>query len=302
MKRYLLKLYYKVSVIKKIKDNVIILFNRMIFLVFPPPSVKSTDESLNIIINNNCSVSRFGDGEFIIMEGGGLRFQPYSMDLSIRLKEIIRSKQQNHEVFIPNIFEDINWCTDKSKKYWTWYLNRNRYKIYKMLEKNKIYYDSLVTRLYIDHKDKSKTHERFELFKKLWDKKEIVIVEGEQSRLGIGNNLFDNAKSIKRILCPAKNAFSKYDLILEEVKKQDKSKIILISLGPTATVLAYDLAVNGRRAIDIGHIDIEYEWFLNKAIDKAPVKNKFVGEVQNGTNVYAINDSRYESEIITRIS
>ncbi|MFJ7728149.1 SP_1767 family glycosyltransferase [Neobacillus sp. NPDC097160] len=299
MKNYLLKFYYKIPVIK---DNIVILFNRIIFFILPPPSVKSTDESLNILINNNCSISRFGDGEFYLMNGDSLRFQPFSRELSFRLKEIIKSNHKNHEVFIPNIFEGFEWCTDKSKKYWSRYLDFNRYKIYKRLEKNKEYYDSLVTRLYIDHKDKSMTEKRFGLFKMLWNKQEIIIVEGEQSRLGIGNNLFDNAKSIKRILCPAINAFAKYDQILAEVKKQSKSKLILIALGPTATVLAYDLAVSGYRAIDIGHIDIEYEWFLNKATDKAPVKNKYVGEVPNGTNVQAINDSKYESEIISRIS
>jgi len=266
-----------------------------------PPSVKSTDESLNFIINNNCSISRFGDGEFYLMNGDSLRFQPYSKELSFRLKEIIRSDQNNHAVFIPNIFEDVNWCTDKSKSYWTSYLNLNRFKIYKLLGKNKQYYDSLVTRLYIDHKNKSMTERRFRLFKKVWEKQEIVIVEGEHSRLGIGNDLFNNAKSIKRVLCPASNAFAKYDQILAEVKKQNKSKLILIALGPTATVLAYDLALSGYRALDIGHIDIEYEWFLNKAIEKEPVKSKYVGEVVNGRNVYSINDSRYESEIISKI-
>ena len=43
--------------------------------------------------------------------------------------------------------------------------------------------------------------------KKIWDHKEIVIIEGEQSRLGIGNDLFKNAISIQRVLCPILNAF-----------------------------------------------------------------------------------------------
>ena len=50
-----------------------------------------------------------------------------------------------------------------------------------------------------------------------------------------------------------------------------KNKLILIALGPTATILAYDLYKLGYRAIDIGHIDIEYEWFLRKANTKIPI-------------------------------
>lgn len=36
-----------------------------------------------------------------------------------------------------------------------------------------------------------------------------------------------------------------------------------ILLDPTATVLAYDLAVQGFQAVDINHVDVEYEWFLS---------------------------------------
>ena len=53
-----------------------------------------------------------------------------------------------------------------------------------------------------------------------------------------------------------------------------KNKLILIALGPTATVLSYDLNKLGYQAIDIGHADIEYEWYLRKAKKKIPIKNK----------------------------
>ncbi|UPM54159.1 SP_1767 family glycosyltransferase [Gottfriedia acidiceleris] len=283
-------------------EQITTLFNGLVFLFSSQPSVKTTDESLNLIVRNRCSISRYGDGEFNIMNGKSLRFQPYSGELSLRLREIIKSNQENHEVFIPNVFKNVDWCTDRSRNYWIRYLNLNRYKIYKLLQKNKVYYDSLVTRLYIDYKDKSQAEFRFKTFKKLWHQKEVIIIEGEQSRLGIGNNLFDNTKSIKRILCPATDAFAKYDQIFEEVLKHDKSKLVLIALGPTATVLAYDLANYGYHAIDIGHIDIEYEWFLNKAVEKEAIKNKYVGEVPEGTDVHGINDIKYEEEIVTRIS
>ena len=36
---------------------------------------------------------------------------------------------------------------------------------------------------------------------------------------------------------------------------------VLIALGQTATVLAYDLSEAGLQAIDPGHVDVEYEWY-----------------------------------------
>ena len=47
--------------------------------------------------------------------------------------------------------------------------------------------------------------------KTLWSGRDVVIIEGEKSRLGIGNNLFDNMKSIQRIICPVINAFKFFD-------------------------------------------------------------------------------------------
>lgn len=65
--------------------------------------------------------------------------------------------------------------------------------------------------------------------------------------------------------------------------------------------MAYDLSSYGYQILDIGHIDVEYECFLQKATEKQPIKNKYVGEVNNGANVNTISDLKYESEIIARI-
>lgn len=48
--------------------------------------------------------------------------------------------------------------------------------------------------------------------------------------MGVGNNLMDNAKTVKRIIAPSINAFDKYDEIISEAKKQNKENLILISL------------------------------------------------------------------------
>ena len=103
-------------------------------------------------------------------------------------------------------------------------------------------------------------------------------------------------KSIQRIICPSENAFDVYDKIYEYVvSKVDKDKLILIALGPTATVLSYDLYNVGFHTIDIGHVDIEYEWFLRKATKKIKIENKYVTEVKEGRiNISDVKDQKYE--------
>ena len=79
----------------------------------------------------------------------------------------------------------------------------------------------------------------------------------------------------------------------------------LLALGPTATALAYDLYKSGYQAIDIGHVDIEYEWFLKKASKKMKIKGKYIGEgvstKEERLNIGDIVDEKYESQIIAKI-
>lgn len=298
MKSILLKGYYKLL---NIRNNIVRMYNKKLLLKNNKLEVYTTDETLDKIVNSNISVSRFGDGEFSLMNGESLMFQSYDENLSKRLRSILISSQINHIVCIPNVFNDNSIYTEKARNYWNKYLELNARKIFKLIDVDKKYYDTQVTRLYIDIEEKQKVKARFDKIKQLWMAKDIVIVEGEKSRLGIGNDLFDSAKSINRIICPSKDAFLIYEDILNEVKKQKKSKLILIALGPTATVLAYDLAIEGYQAIDIGHIDIEYEWFLQGVTEKCPVKNKYIGEIDGGTLVLNIEDKRYEDEIISNL-
>ena len=297
MKKILLNLYYKVL---KIKDYFIIGYNKQLRKQIKL-KVIDTDKTMDKILEDKCSVSRFGDGEFGLLSGNNLIFQPYTKEIEERLNRIIIEENKNHIVCIPNIFDDLSIYTAKAQVYWNKYLNLNYHRFVKKLNKRRKYYDALVTRVYMDTFNKENVGMRFKKLQKMWEDKNIVIVEGNRSRLGIGNDLFSNANTIKRIIAPSHDAFSSYQDILEEVKKQQRDRLILIALGPTATILAYDLAQIGYQAIDIGHIDIEYEWFLQGATEKVPVKNKYIGEIEGGSKVDELNDRCYEEQIIAVI-
>ena len=103
----------------------------------------------------------------------------------------------------------------------------------------------------------------------------------------MGNNLFDNALYVKRIEAPAENAVGiNSDDILDAAKKLiPKGSIIFMALGATATVLAYDLAALGYKAMDLGHLDIEYEYYRHKATGKMKIPGKYVNEVEGGSEV-----------------
>ena len=273
-------------------------------IIFKGLKVSSDEETLSEIINNNKSIARYGDGEFRLIFGYDIGFQKYNKTLSHKLLEILNSNDKNLLIGINIItnYEYIERYTNSSKNFYLQWIEYNKLKIGKILNKTKKYYSSIITRFYIEYKNKTRASEYIVMLKKIWDKKDILIIEGKKSRLGVGNDLINNSNSIKRIICPSKNAFFVYDKIINETKKINKNILILIALGPTSTVLAYDLNRLGYQAIDVGHVDIEYEWFLKNASTKVVVENKFVNEVNNGENNFTkVKDKLYYKQIIKTI-
>ena len=82
--------------------------------------------------------------------------------------------------------------------------------------------------------------------------------------------------------------------------KIGKDKLILLSLGPAAKVLAYDLFLAGYRVVDVGHVDMEYEMFLRGETKLTKIANKYVNELNERTPEDC-TDPTYLSQIITTI-
>ena len=221
-----------------------------------------------------------------------------------RLIQILNSNEKNLLIGI-NLPYKKKYLKNVKKivlRYYKNFLYKYKFKLAKIINKNKLYYSAVISRFYFRFKNKHGIKNYVNKLKKIWDKKKVLIIEGEESRLGIGNDLFDNIKSIKRIICPIKNSFKVYDKIITETLKVNKNRLILIALGPTATILAYDLYKLGYQSIDIGHVDIEYEWYLRKAKKKIKIENKYVNEVKNGgKNIVKIIDKNYYKQIISII-
>ena len=263
--------------------------------------------SIQYIIDNRCSVSRFGDGEFDVLMGkNGNTFQIADRQLAERLKEVLISNDvPNHMIGIPQPLKGVSGLRPLSRDFWGYYVKENVAKLLPFFSGGKTYLDTQLSRFYIAYKDKSHCKEQLDLLKKIWAGQDIVIIEGCESRTGIGNDLYDNSKSIQRILGLPTNAFAKYDEMLDAILTHvSKDKLIILSYGMCATVLAYDLAKLGYWAIDLGHIDIEYEWMKMGVIENTPVKGKFTNEagVCGRENIDECNDGQYRNQILLDIT
>lgn len=265
------------------------------------------EATIRYIEKHKCCIARYGDGEFdLVFKTRDLGFQPQSQEISDKLAAILANKNKNLLLCIPRCINTIEGCNKHSGTFWIeWGKRGHHEQIINMIRsyagRNYLFGDAQITRPYIDWKTDARAKRTFPMLKRLWTDKDIIIVEGEQTRLGVGNDLFDDAKSIKRILAPAIGAFERCDEIRQEILDHYHGELIIMALGPTATILAADFAGMNIQALDIGNIDIEYEWFLRGAKERIAIPGKFTNEAKDGRVFTPCKDEKYLSQIIARV-
>ena len=277
------------------------------FLFFAKkPNVLSAEETIRFIVDNELSVSRFGEGEFKLMsKRGKIGFQEANDNLSNALLNSF-AKRDAKLLVCSNNFSTKHHMNVESGRWFKDYVYIY-FRHFNFFDRKYKYGDADITRFYQPDSFKYTNFDYLEkqyvpLLRSIWNDKNLLIVEGSLTKLGLGNDLFSNAKTIRRIECPPKNAFSKYNQIIESILKNvRKDELVLIALGPTASVLSVDLWCNYKiRSIDIGHIDVVYMWFLNKTKEKFNIDGKYVNEAIGSSNILAceFDRTKFQSEII----
>lgn len=265
------------------------------------PKVLDIQQSLDYILEYDSSVIRYGDGEMDIMMGHGIPYQDYDEKLAAQLRSIIQLESSPELLIcLSDVFEGLERYNIEAVNFWKIHLEQYK-DAYHRLCTAPFYGSTFISRPYMDLKDKSDSVAHFKKLKKLWDKRDILIVEGENTRSGVGNDLFDNAQSVERIICPSRNAYRKVQAIQEAVEKYADGKLVLLMLGPTAKVLAYHLSKKSIQAIDLGHIDSEYEWFKMGATSKVKFSHKHTAEHNFDQEIQLVEDEIYNKQVVVRI-
>lgn len=263
--------------------------------------VLSILETLKHIEQFNASVARFGDGEIDLICGHSIPYQDYDIRLAGALKMLLE-KPSSPELMIclPDVFTGLERYTTSARSFWQNHFEQYGH-FYVETCRSDWYGSTFISRPYIDLADKSLSETYFKAIRQIWDTKDILIVEGLTSRSGVGNDLFANASSVQRIICPSRNAFTFYDEILKTIKKYAADKLVLLMLGPTAKLLANELSSMGIQAIDIGHIDSEYEWYQMGTLNKVKLAHKHTAEFNYDDDIYLQEDSDYSHQIIASV-
>ena len=244
--------------------------------------VHTIDETIDELLNTGKSMVRFGDGEIVMIKGVDLMLQKASPEIGKGIAAMLAYPYDDLMVTIPGIFDTLSDHHKASRQFWQDHLFFCRKTYEKYCNPNRVYYSTFVSRCYYFGKDRSRCDGWFAKIRKIWENRDIVIVEGTRTHNGVGNDLFDSAASIERIICPPSDAYSALPAILEECLRYGKDRMFLLSVGVAAKFLALELFQKGYRVLDIGNLDMEYEWYIRKAADKIPLaKHDIVGEEAN---------------------
>lgn len=213
------------------------------------PSVRSEEETLRRVLAG-ASLARYGDGEFKHCEGHRNVSQEHDEQLSARLRGILVDSG-TCMVGIPNLnAAALERMTDQKHAFWLPYRSAAVH-----LAPHRCYASAFITRP--DSAPWIDTPEYWAQVESLWVGRDVTLVRG--SHKGLTRDDLVGADTVTEVLGPRQHAFADYDELLALVLGS-KAKLALLCLGPTATVLAVDLAARGIHAIDLGHIAL----FLRK--------------------------------------
>lgn len=234
-------------------------------------SVLSSSETLDWLIAHNGSFARLEDEVLSYCMGTPLDAQEMDEGLRLRLIEILLAPAVEKCLIGVSGSHLQNTIVLHLK---TFYLN---YLAGSIPLLNKIIYgDATISRRSVFKQNP------IEKIKTLWQDKDVVFVYGKESRFFIHEELFENVKSYEIVYAPSKNAFSEYDAVLNQCLNHSKTKVFLLACGPTATVLAFDLAKHGYRALDIGELPTSYDAHVNRLRIKYKKTEKLSPEFNRG--------------------
>lgn len=219
--------------------------------------VRSEWDTLRTIGERRASIARYGDGELMIMLGNSIYFQEYHPSLARRLRQIVANPRPQFLVGLPP-FDSMSITKPKWKKEWARYRRLFSYLVRGGTE----YYSTALSRP--SSVGNWQPEEYYEAFSALWAGRDLVLVHNTAST--IEHPMLRNARRVHHVACLREHAFCEYDALLDRASAfvSVPDVLFLIAAGPTACLLAWDLAERGAQALDVGHLTSAYNKYARR--------------------------------------
>ncbi len=230
-----------------IADSYIPYYENLVFLNY--------QETINSLIRDNRSFVRFGDEAFDMVQGIGLYFnnwrQKYNPELGKRYKEVLGSNHPkllvgfNPELILMSKVDFKEKGISEQHQYWT----NTKVFLKDYINSGQVYGSALC--FHERYNDKINYKQIFDYFRV----KNLVVVASNTARfkdaqLGQTTDYIDG---------PSSDAWDSYQELIAEVRRvlgkySKEGALVLIALGPTSKVMAYDLTLEGYTVWDTGQL------------------------------------------------
>lgn len=233
------------------------------------PYVMEEFETVRYLKDNRASIGRFGDGELRMVCGSALKFQKADAMLAHKLRAIVSdgihsikgATQPNFIVGIPRAWGRRDLAAYDPIKATNWLTVMNDPKNVALLNPKGTYASAFITRP--DSAIHIECDHYWDLIRSLWVGRSVVYFNGDEpgsgkAGKGTKRGMLDGVERLEWITCPKENAWAARKQIVAKALTFPKDTLMLLSLGPTATVLAYFLWQEGYQALDIGHLPMFY--------------------------------------------
>jgi hypothetical protein len=217
-------------------------------------TIRSEWDTLRAIADRRASIARYGDGELMIMLGKGIYFQEYDPELARRLRAIVLEPSQQFLVGLPP-FDTMSI----TKAFWRKEWQRYRRLFSHLVRNGAEYHSTALSRPASVANWEPK--EFYAAFAALWKDRDLVLIHNNAATAE--HPLFRDAKCVHYVSCLPEHAFREYPALLERASKflHLPDVLFLIAAGPTACLLAWDLAQSGAQSLDVGHLTSAYDEF-----------------------------------------
>lgn len=230
------------------------------------PKIKNPMQTLEELLTSNKSIIRFGDGEFMLIEGKDIPFQLYNADLAEKLKYIFKINDPNLLIGGPFVyFSDTTNIRNAARSFLYFGGGEIYSKIQKYCNPDTTYYSTEISQVFPIYKN-YEFEKHYNLLKQILKNKKITIITGDWIKNKIDYNILEecSALSVNYIYAPSINAYFEYDSLKQQISRIDKDNVLIFAIGPAGKVIAYDMYVQGYRVLDLGHAIKDYDSYMKQ--------------------------------------
>ena len=151
--------------------------------------------------------------------------------------------------------DQADWWLDEQGAYRRWVLDHVNF--------SKQYFSAIISSSFARNWNTNCAllSEIYRTLRRIWEGRDIVLLRGDNNQTYIFD-IYDNARTQTIILAPRYHAYSVYQKLKDKLLAHGSDKLFILTAGPVSRLLAYDLAMSGRRALDLGHLAKDYDYYM----------------------------------------